>query len=126
MQLGSTAQVVVLFRNDDGKPLKTGAINLYPSSNIQATIGENQCAQAAISPGEVCPISLTVKGLQQGAYRIEMLMRHEGRAKLLTATIDGTVDTSGDSSADLTSDIETIPNEIDFGTLDESQDQVKE
>ncbi len=125
VRLGSTAQVVVLFRNDAGQPLKTGAINLYPSSNIQATIGENQCAKAAIEPAEVCPISLTVKGLQQGAYRIEMLMRHEGRAKLLTATIEGTVDGSGDETSDLASDIETIPNEIDFGTLDESQEQVK-
>ncbi len=125
VRLGSTAQVVVLFRNDAGQPLKTGAINLYPSSNIQATIGENQCSKAAIEPGEVCPISLTVKGLQQGAYRIEMLMRHEGRAKLLTATIEGSVDTSGDETSDLASDIETIPQEIDFGTLDESQEQVK-
>jgi hypothetical protein len=123
--LGATAQVVVLFRNDDGKPLKTGAINLYPSSNISAAVGENQCVTAAIQPGEVCAISLSVKGLQSGNYRIEMLMRHEGRAKLLTTTINGRVAASNDQSRDLISEIEVIPNKIDFGDLDESRSQVK-
>lgn len=123
--LGATAQVVVLFRNDDGKPLKTGAINLYPSSNVSAAIGENQCVPNAIAPGEVCAISLSVKGLQSGNYRIEMLMRHEGRAKLLTATINGRVAASSDQSKDLISEIEMIPNKLDFGNLEESRSQVK-
>lgn len=123
--LGSSGQVVILFRNDDSKPLKTGAINLYPSSNISATIGENQCAVAPIAPGEVCAISLQIKGLQQGQFRIEMLMRHDGRAKLLTTSVDGQVDSTGTDSKDLISDLETIPNVIDFGTLDESRQQVK-
>ena len=123
--LGSSAQVVVLFRNDDNKPVKTGAINLYPSSNISATVGENQCALNPIAPGEVCAISISVKGLQQGNYRIEMLMRHDGRAKLLTTTINGAVASTGSERTDLVSDIETIPNEIDFGTLNESRSQVK-
>lgn len=123
--LGASSQVVVLFRNDDGKPLKTGAINLYPSSNITAAIGENQCAAEAIQPGEVCAISIQVKGLQQGKYRIEMLMRHEGRTKLITTTINGEVETRADGATDLVSDIETIPPELDFGSLDESRSQVK-
>lgn len=123
--VGSSAQVVVLFRNDDGKPLKTGAINLYPSSNITAAVGENQCAAEAIQPGEICAISVQVKGLQAGKYRIEMLMRHEGRAKLLTATINGSVEKAGDGGTDLANDVEVIPNSIDFGSLDESRSQVK-
>lgn len=123
--LGSAGQAVILFRNDDSKPIKTGAINLYPSSNISATIGENQCAMAPIAPGEICAISLQIKGLQQGKFRIEMLMRHDGRAKLLTATIDGNVDSSGTDAKDLISDLETIPNAIDFGSLDQSQAQAK-
>jgi hypothetical protein len=123
--VGSSAQVVVLFRNDDGKPLKTGAINLYPSSNITASIGENQCAAEAIMPGEICAVSIQVKGLQAGKYRIEMLMRHEGRAKLLTATINGSVEKAGDGGTDLANDVEVIPDEIDFGTLNESRSQVK-
>jgi hypothetical protein len=124
--LGASSQVVVLFRNDAGKPLKTGAINLYPSSNITAEVGENQCATAPIQPGEVCAISIQVKGLQQGKYRIEMLMRHEGRAKLLTTTVNGTVEKTGDSDTnEMVGDIETIPSEVDFGSLNESRSQVK-
>lgn len=123
--LGSSGQVVILFRNDDSKPITTGAINLYPSSNISATIGENQCAMAPVSPGEICAISLQVKGLQQGKFRIEMLMRHDGRAKLLTSKIDGNVDATGTDAKDLISDLEMIPNTIDFGTLNESRSQVK-
>lgn len=123
--VGSSSQIVVLFRNDDSKPLKTGAINLYPSSNITAAIGENQCATAAIQPAEVCAISIQVKGLQPGTFRIEMLMRHEGRTKLLTTAVNGTVESSGDKSTDLISDIETIPSSIDFGSLVESQAQVR-
>lgn len=123
--LGSSGQAVILFRNDDSKPIRTGAINLYPSSNISAAIGENQCAMDVVAPGEICAISLQIKGLQQGRFRIEMLMRHDGRAKLLTAKIDGNVDSAGTDAKDLISDLETIPNIIDFGTLDESRVQVK-
>lgn len=127
VSLGSSSQIVILLRNEDNKPITTGAINLYPSSNISASIGENQCAaaEAGIAPGEICAISLQVKGLQQGGYRIEMLMRHNGRSKLLTSTISGNVQTSGDSSKDLISDVETIPSEVDFGSLNESRTQVK-
>ncbi len=123
--LGSSAQVVVLFKNEDSKPITTGVINLYPSSNISASIGENQCASAAISPGEICAISVQVKGLQKGNYRIEMLMRHDGRAKLLTTTIKGNVVSSGDNATDLSGDIEAIPASVEFGSLSESRSQMK-
>lgn len=123
--LGASSQVVVLFQNEDTKPIKTGVINLYPSSNISASVGENQCATAAISPGEVCAISIQVKGLQKGNYRIEMLMRHDGRAKLLTTTINGSVSSSGSDATDLAGDIEAIPASVEFGDLDESRSQVK-
>ncbi|PZO87712.1 MAG: hypothetical protein DI626_03395, partial [Micavibrio aeruginosavorus] len=123
--MGSSSQVVVLFKNEDSKPIKTGAINLYPSSNISATVGENQCSGAAIEPGEVCAISVQVKGLQEGRYRIEMLIRHDGRAKLLTATINGEVERAGDGQVDLISDVELIPSSIDFGSLTESKAQSK-
>lgn len=123
--MGSSSQVVVLVKNNDSKPIKTGAINLYPSSNISATVGENQCSAAAIEPGEVCAISVQVKGLQQGRFRIEMLMRHEGRTKLLTAAINGDVERAGDGQIDLISDVELIPASIDFGSLTESRAQSK-
>lgn len=124
--LGASSQIVVLFQNDDNKPIKAGAINLYPSSNVSASIGENQCNIAPLQPGEICPISLQVKGLQQGNYRIEMLIRHDGKSKLVTATVSGQVaSATGDSSETVVSDIETVPDELDFGDLDESRAQVK-
>lgn len=125
VSLGASSQIVVLFKNEDNKPVKPGAINLYPSSNVSASIGENQCATIAIQPGEMCPISLQVKGLQQGNYRIEMLMRHDGRSKLLTATINGQVTSTGDNSQNVVSDIEILPTELDFGNITESRAQVR-
>lgn len=124
--LGASSQIVVLFKNDDNKPVKADSISLYPSSNISASIGENQCNTSPLQPAEICAISLHVKGLQQGSYRIEMLVRHDGPSKLLTTTISGQVTSSGDSKAEvITSDIETTPTEIDFGSLTESRAQVK-
>lgn len=125
VSLGSSAQVVVLFRNDDSKPLKTGEIKLYPSSNIMASIGENQCSNDTVSPGQICAVSVLVKGLQQGSYRIEMLVRHDGRSKLLTTTINGNVVSSGDNATDLISDVEAIPASLEFGDLEDSRSQVK-
>jgi hypothetical protein len=125
VSLGAGAQVVVLLRNDDSKPIKVNTISLYPSSNVSASVGENQCAEAAILPGEMCAVSVMVKGLQQGNYRIEALIRHDGRAKLLTTTVSGMVESSGDQSKDAISDIEAIPALIDFGALRESRSQVK-
>ncbi len=124
VSLGSSSQVVVLLRNDDGKPLKASDIKLYPSSNIMATIGENQCNDV-IAPSEICSVSVQVKGLQQGNFRIEMLVRHDGRSKLLTTTINGSVVSSGDDSTDLVSDIEAIPSLLEFGDLTASRSQVR-
>ena len=42
-------------------------------------------------------------------------MLHSGRSRLVTATLAGNVEASGDAADRLASDIETIPNEIDFG-----------
>jgi len=123
--LGAASQIVVLLRNDDTKPVTAGTINLYPSSNISAAVGENQCAGNPIAPGEICAISVQIKGLQQGNYRIEMLIRHDGKSKLLTTTLSGNVQSSGDTSKDLVSDIEAIPATIDFGSLNDSRSQVK-
>lgn len=125
VSLGSSSQIVVLFRNDDVKPVKTDTINLYPSSNVTASVADNQCEKGVIAPSEVCAISVQVQGLQKGAYRIEMLMRHNGRTKLLTTTINGNVESTGDASTDMVSDIEAIPSSVDFGDLEESRSQVK-
>ena len=119
--LGSSSQVVILIRNDSGKPVQAGEISLYPSSNVSAKVGENECAAGAISPDAVCAIALSVQGLQPGKFRIEMLMRHEGRSRLLTSTITGEVERSEDTTRDVISDLETIPSELKFGNLKNSR-----
>ncbi len=118
---GATAQVVVLFRNEGAQPVTTGMINLYPSSNISANVSLNQCEAEPLQSGAECALAISVKGLQAGPWRLEMLMRHSGRTRLVTSTLSGTVDTSGDSADRLSSDIETIPSELDFGSLGSSQ-----
>ena len=123
--LGSSSQVVLLFRNDSAKPITAGDISLYPSSNVSASVSQNQCSLTPLESGAVCAIAVTVKGLQAGRYRIEMLIKHDGRARLLTATINGDVETSADAKQEVISDVEAIPAELDFGTLDESQTMVR-
>jgi hypothetical protein len=50
-----------------------------------------------------------------------MLMRHSGKTRLVSAALSGTVDASGDSSQKVASDIESIPDKVEFGSLDASQ-----
>ncbi len=119
--IGSTSQVVVLFRNEGAQPVETGKINLYPSSNVSASVSLNQCSASALPAGAECAIALSVKGLQAGSWRLEMLMLHSGRSRLVTATLSGSIDASGDSSDTLSSDIETIPSALDFGSLASGQ-----
>ncbi|MCB9991954.1 MAG: choice-of-anchor D domain-containing protein [Rhodospirillales bacterium] len=123
--VGATAQVVVLFRNDSGRPVQTGAIQLYPSSTVSASVALNQCAAEDLPAGAVCAVGISVKALQAGSWRLEMLMRHSGRARLVTATIAGQV-ASGEGTDDrFISDVEAIPNELDFGDLQTSQPIVR-
>ena len=119
--IGATAQVVVRFRNEGSQPVETGLIRLYPSSTVSATISLNQCQEAPLTAGAECAIALSVKGLQAGAWRVEMLMSHSGRTRLVSATLSGSVEATGEGSDTLTSDIEAIPNEIDFESLNASQ-----
>ena len=119
--VGATAQVVVRFRNDGSQPIQTGAIRLYPSSTISAAIALNQCQDAPLPSGAECAIALAVKGLQSGPWRVEMLMSHSGRTRLVSAIIQGEVEASTDKSDKLSSDIETLPDKVDFGTLDSPQ-----
>lgn len=125
VQVGATAQVVVLFRNDSGKPVETGLIRLYPSSTVTASVTLNQCEEEPLTPGAECAIALTVKGVQAGSWRVEMLMSHSGRARLVTTTLSGTVETSGEGAKTQANDIEANPDEIDFGSLSQSQTLVE-
>jgi len=125
ISIGSTAQVVLLFRNDSGRPINTGAIKLYPSSTVSANVSLNQCSQEDFSAGAVCAVAVSVKGLQAGAWRVDVLMRHSGRARLVTATLAGSIDAGEGASDRFISDIEAIPDELDFGTLTTSQPLIK-
>ncbi len=122
--LGSSSQVVILFRNDDTKPLQLGEISLYPSSNVSATIAQNKCEGEALAPEAVCAVAFSVKGLQAGKFRIEVLVRHNGRSRLITASMSGNVDV-GENADQRNSDLETTPEKIDFGSLNASRPQVK-
>jgi len=119
--LGSSSQAVLLFRNDGNKPISMQDISLYPSSNVSANIGENECSASPLPPNAVCAISMSVKGLQAGNFRIQLILRHDGRAKLITAVVKGGVERSTDTTYDVINDLETIPSEIKFGTLNESR-----
>lgn len=125
ISVGATAQVVVLFRNDSGRPLTTGAIQLYPSSTVSASVSLNQCGQEPLEGGVVCAVSVSVKALQPGNWRIDMLMRHSGRARLVTSTLSGTVTAGDGGGTKFISDIDTIPERLDFGNLKTSQPIVK-
>ena len=125
VSIGATTQVVVLFRNDSGQPVTTGAIQLYPASTVSASVALNQCAQEMLPPGGVCAVSLSVKGLSPGDWRVEMIMRHSGRTRLATATVSGKVEASEASKDNFVSDIEAIPAELKFGDLKSSQSVVK-
>lgn len=123
--VGSTSQVVVRFRNDSSKDVKVGKIDLYPSSTISATIGLNECGKEPLPAGAECATVIAVKGVKTGSWRVEMLVRHDGKTKIVTAAIEGTVEAGEENSDKLLSDVETIPNVLEFGTLDASRPIVK-
>ncbi len=127
ISVGATAQVVVLFRNDSGRALTTGAINLYPSSTVSAAVALNECQDLdPLPPGAVCAVGLSIKGLQSGRWRVEMLMRHTGTTRLVTATLQGNIeDTDAGTGNTFKSDIEAIPSTMDFEKLTTSQPAVQ-
>ena len=124
--VGSTTQVVVKFRNESAQEVRVGAINLYPSSTVGAEVALNECGGAeAIPSGAECAIVVSVKGLKIGNWRVEVLLRHDGKSRIVTAAMLGTI-AAGDEKTDvLLSDVEMIPNEIDFGSLSSSRPLVK-
>lgn len=127
ISVGATAQVVVLFRNDSGRALTTGAINLYPSSTVSAAVALNECQnQDPLPPGAVCAVGLSIKGLQSGRWRVEMLMRHTGTTRLVTSTLQGNIEDTDDSKGNtFKSDIEAIPSSMDFDNITTSQPAVQ-
>ncbi|MCF8495440.1 MAG: choice-of-anchor D domain-containing protein [Alphaproteobacteria bacterium] len=123
--IGATAQVVVRFRNDGSQPVEMGLIRLYPSSTVSGTISMNECQNEPLPSGAECAVALSIKGLQAGPWRAEMLMSHSGRTRLVTATLAGKVEPSTGDADRLTTDVEATPNVIDFGDLQSSQTLVE-
>jgi hypothetical protein len=125
--VGSTTQVVVRFRNDSSQEVRVGNIDLYPSSTVGAEVALNECitAKDPIPVGAECAVVVSVKGLKVGNWRVEMLVRHNGKSKIVTAALIGTIDAGDDKTDVLLSDVEMIPNEIDFGSLNSSRPLVK-
>jgi len=123
--IGGSAQVVILFRNEGAKPVQTGLIRLYPSSNVSAAISMNQCETEQLPSGAECALAMSVKALQQGSWRVEMLMSHSGRSRLVTTTVAGQVAVSEDGKNSLTTDIEAKPDKMDFGSMTSSQTMVE-
>ena len=112
LPVGATGQVVVRFRNETSQPIQSGFIRLYPSSTVSASVSMNQCEEEALPSGAECAVALSVKGLQSGQWRVEMLMSHSGRSRLVAATVSGEVEVSADGVDELSSDIETSPKEV--------------
>lgn len=124
--VGSTAQVVVKFRNDSSKDVSIANVNLYPSSTVSSTITLNECSAEPLVAGAECAMVVSVKGLQSGTWRVEMLVRHDGRSRIVTASLSGNVATAdGSSEEKLVSDVQAIPDEVDFETLNSSRPLVK-
>ncbi|MBL8641375.1 MAG: choice-of-anchor D domain-containing protein [Alphaproteobacteria bacterium] len=125
--VGSTTQVVVKFRNESAQEVRVGAVSLYPSSTVSTEVALNECGggKEAIPAGAECAIVVSVKGLKIGNWRVEVLLRHDGKSKIVTAALLGTIAAGDDKTDVLLSDVEMIPNEIDFGSLNSSRPLVK-
>lgn len=123
--LGATTQVVVRFRNDSSKEIKIGQIDLYPSSTVSASLSLNECGKEPLAAGGECAAVMLVKGIKVGEWRVELLVRHDGRTRIVTSAVKGSVEEGEDASDKLQSDVEAIPDKLDFGSLAASRPIVK-
>ena len=123
--VGSTAFVVVLFRNNGIAPVEVGSVNLYPSSNISASVSLNQCAKEPLPPGADCAMTVAVSALQAGSYTIEMLVDHNGRTRLSTASVEGSVETAGEQQQSAQTELEAFPEVLEFGEVTSGVEQIR-
>ena len=123
--VGATSYVVVLFTNNGVSPVELGEITLYPSSTVSASLTLNQCARDALPSGAECAMTLAVSGLQTGNYNIEMLIEHNGRTRLTTATVTGTVEGLQDQQQNVQAELEAFPDVLDFGSVSSGIEQVR-
>lgn len=123
--VGASSQVVVRFRNESSKDIAVTQVNLYPASTVSSEVALNECGGGALPAGAECAVVVNVKGVKVGTWRVEMLLRHDGKTRIVTAAMTGTVSEGKEGADKLLSDVETIPSEIDFGTLNSSRPLVK-
>lgn len=117
IERGTSNSMAVQFRNDSGGDIEFKDVKLFPSSNVTASISSDNCSADPLQPGAQCALVIEIKGLQSGAFRVEVLARHSGRSRLATGTISGTIAAS-DKAVVAASDVELTPNIVDFGKLD--------
>ena len=123
--VGSTAFVVVLFRNNGVSPVDVGTINLYPSSTVSAAVSLNQCSKEPLPAGADCAVTIAVSALQAGSYSIEMLIDHNGRTRLATASVEGTVEAAGEQQQSAQTELEVFPETLEFGDVTSGVEQVR-
>lgn len=116
--VGATAYVVARFKNPGTSPVNVTGINLYPSSTVTAKVNLNKCAEAPLPPEAECAITVEVTGIQAGAWRVEVLVDHDGRTRLATAALTGQIDSSNKPQDDVVkADLEAVPAALDFGSV---------
>jgi hypothetical protein len=114
--VGATAYVVATFRNNGTSPVKASGINLYPSSTVTANVSLNKCVDIPLPPDAQCAVTVAVTGLQVGAWRVEILLDHDGRTRLATAALTGQVESSTEKEdSKVKTDVDATPETLDFG-----------
>lgn len=117
---GTNNSMIVQFRNESGADVDFKDVKLFPSSNVTAQVVSDQCSAEPLLAGAQCAVVMQVKGLQSGAFRVEVLARHSGRSRLVTASVSGTVEETDDDKVKA-SDVEITPAIVDFGQLTASR-----
>ncbi|MBU6236014.1 MAG: choice-of-anchor D domain-containing protein [Alphaproteobacteria bacterium] len=117
---GTNNSLIVQFRNESATEIEFKDMKLFPSSNVTAQITSDQCSSEPLQPSAQCAVVMEVKGLQSGAFRVEVLARHTGRSRLVTATVSGSVEQTDEQTVK-SSDIEITPATVDFGKLEASR-----
>lgn len=115
--IGATAYVVALFKNNGSEPVEVQGINLYPSSTVTAQVSLNKCAEAPLPPEAECAVTVAVTGVKVGAWRVEILLDHNGRTRLATTAMTGDVAASAEATQQAVGlDIEALPDKLDFAS----------
>ncbi len=117
---GDTAQVITLFKNVTNMPITVKAINLYPSANVTANVGTDNCSKAPVPPSAECAVTTNIVGINDGPYRVEILVDHDGRSRLSKTAITGTVGGAAGQNAggESVPSLGATPEEVDFDELE--------